>query len=93
MNKSGDTILYKGGISNKYKQRFKQHVSTFGNYPRSKDWELVIEEVHHFEDGGDAKDLERALLRTEIRANNIVGLSNELFDYNPLEFTREKGWI
>jgi hypothetical protein len=92
-NKSGDTILYKGGISNKYKQRFKQHVSTFGNHPRSKNWELVIEEVHHFEDGADARDLESKLLRTEIRANNIVGLSNELFDYNPLEFAREKGWI
>ncbi len=93
LNESGDTIMYKGGKSNDYQRRFKEHVRKFRDNPRSKDWTLKLEEVAHHEIGTDTQELETMLLRENIRASNIEGLSNELFTSNPLEHARAMGWV
>ena len=93
LNRSGDTILYKGGISNNYKKRIKQHKAKFKDHHRSKKWQLHLDEVVRFEDGNRAWVLERKLLGTKIRSNKISGLSSELFDSNPLDCARENGWL
>ncbi len=89
----GDTILYKGGISNNYQKRFQQHVFNFADHRKSSEWDLQMEEVHSFNECSIAKELEKRLLKTEIRAPSISGLSSELFLSNPLELARNLGLI
>ena len=93
LNESGDTIMYKGGKSNDYRRRFKEHERKFRSNPRSKDWKLEIEEVIHHEIGADTQELETMLLREDFRAPNIEGLSDELFTGNPLDRARSLGWV
>jgi len=93
LNKSGDTIMYKGGKSNHFQRRFKEHVRKFRDDPRSKDWALKLEEVTHHEIGADTQSLETMLLKEDIRASNIEGLSDELFTSNPLDHARARGWV
>ena len=52
---------------------------------------LKLEEVIHHEIGVDTQELETILLREDIRASNIEGLSDELFTSNPLEHARAMG--
>lgn len=89
LDDAGDIIYFKGGISNQYKKRFKQHLSHFANHSRSEKWKLKMHEVIHFEDGHIPYNLERKLLKSEIRSPNIKGVSSELFDTNPLDYARE----
>jgi uncharacterized Zn ribbon protein len=93
LNESGDTIMYKGGKSNDYQRRFKEHVRKFRDNPRSKDWTLKLQEVIHHEIGADTHELETMLLKEDIRASNIEGLSDELFTSNPLDHARARGWV
>jgi rubrerythrin len=93
LNESDDTIMYKGGKSNDYQRRFKEHMRKFRDHPRSKDWALKLEEVIHHEIGADTHELETMLLKEDIRASNIEGLSDELFTSNPLDHARAMGWV
>ena len=93
LNESGETIMYKGGKSNDYQRRFKEHVRKFRDNPRSKTWTLKVEEVIHHEIGVDTQELETMLLREDFRAPNIKGLSEELFTSNPLDYARSLGWL
>jgi hypothetical protein len=91
---SGDTIMYKAGISNNYRNRFRQHERKFRAHDRSKEWELKLIEVEHHELGKDSRKLESfLLLREEIRAPEIEDLSSELFNSNPLDLARELGLV
>jgi len=91
---SGDTIMYKAGISNYYQNRFIQHKRKFRAHDRSKEWELKLIEVKHHELGKDSRKLESfLLLREEIRAPKIEDLSSELFNSNPLDLARELGLV
>jgi len=94
LNSEGDTILFKGGISNDYRKRIEQHRKFFANHPRSDTWALKLEEVCKSDDGDITWELESRLLReSEIRAPSIEGLSSELFLSNPLEHARSMGLV
>ena len=91
---SGDTIMYKAGISNDYLNRIKQHERNFRAHDRSKEWELELCEVLDHKSGQDSQKLESLLLqKEEIRAPDIEGLSSELFTSNPLDLAREIGLV
>ena len=91
---SGDTIMYKAGISNDYLNRIKQHERNFRAHDRSKEWELELCEVLDHKSGQDSQKLESLLLQKEkIRAPDIEGLSSELFTSNPLDLAREIGLV
>jgi len=91
---SGDTIMYKAGISNNYLNRIIQHERNFRAHDRSKEWELELCEVLHHTSGQDSQKLESLLLqKEEIRAPDIEGLSSELFTSNPLDLAREIGLV
>lgn len=93
-NEDGDTILYKGGISNEFSKRFSQHEERFARQQRSSNWKLVVEEISDFTNGQDARDLETKLLGIkEIRAPNVADVSSELFIVNPLDYAREMGYF
>ena len=91
---SGDTIMYKAGISNNYLNRIRQHERSFRAHDRTKEWELEFCEVLHHTSGQDSRELESLLLqKEEIRAPDIEGLSSELFTSNPLDLAREIGLV
>ena len=94
LNEDEDVIFYKGGISNDYKRRLRQHKKLFSEHERAKKWTVRVLEVVGNEDGAETRELERLLLRDKsIRAPHVKGASSELFITNPLEYAREKGWV
>jgi hypothetical protein len=94
LNKSGNIILYKAGISNDYKKRFLTHKKNFLEHERSKEWALEILDIYENEDGSIIRNLESRLIQqTKIRAPAIYGLSSELFIENPLEYAKLNGLI
>lgn len=89
-NDEGDTIYYKGGITNDVSKRI-DHIKK--DLPHSLDLELV--ESIRFEIGQEARNLETQLLRiSEIRApkRDFDG-GNELFIEDPIEHARFIGLL
>ena len=86
-------MLWKGGISNNYEHRIRQHLKHFSNHDIGKEFSLQLEEIYYFHEGLELINFERKLLDSNIRAPNIEGLSHELFTSNPLEYARTLGWI
>jgi len=93
LNQDEDVILYKGGISNDYRRRLRQHKKLFSSHERAEKWAVQVLEVVEHKNGAETRELERLLLREKsIRAPSIDGVSSELFIMNPLDHAREKGW-
>jgi hypothetical protein len=94
-NTSGADPKYKAGFSVNPEGRFKQHVAKFSKHPRSTKWILEPPETVQFSTGVEVRKFEKKLLarKTGIRSKNIERLSYELFERNPLEYARERGWL
>jgi hypothetical protein len=94
-NTSNGDPKYKAGFSVNPEGRFKQHVAKFSKHPRSTKWELEFLDDVQFPTGVEVRKFEKKLLaqKTGIRSKDIEGLSFELFEENPLEYARERGWI
>ena len=85
---------YKGGISGDPQRRAGQIQSSLLAQGLQLDVEVV--DSIRFEKGVDARNLESKLLGVEdIRTFTIERFdgSRELFSYNPIEFSRVRGWI
>ena len=97
-NLNDDILFYKLGITNRspIDERIPEIERSFMKIKRFSDARIYVEEIIHYENGRDAKDLENSLkIVSEIRlhiSEKFTG-STELFIVNPLEYAREIGII
>jgi hypothetical protein len=89
-----DIWWYKGGISNDYERRGYEIQRSLNKNKMQLELELL--EVVEFKLGADAEELEKRLLKVKgIRSYTVEKFSGktELFNSNPLDWARKKGWL
>jgi hypothetical protein len=93
ISKNGEILLWKGGITNDIRRRFRELRNSMRNHPEFQDCDYA--ELHriYFEVGRDAAQLERDILDEAkiIRANQVEELAGgtELFQEDPIMFAIE----
>ena len=93
ISKNGEILLWKGGITNDIRRRFRELRNSMCNHPEFQDCDYA--ELHriYFEVGRDAAQLERDILDEAkiIRANQVEELAGgtELFQEDPIMFAIE----